>query len=212
MNLLIKGIELSYDGKEVLRGCSFSFNKSGIYILTGENGCGKSTLLRVCSLLEKPDKGVVEYYTDGKLLQHDMSLRRKITLVLPRIGVFNNSVYENVVYGLRLRKVPKKEIERKAREALAFVQLSHKVRQNALTLSSGETQRLGIARAIILKPEVLFLDEPTASVDKKNISIIEDIIFNLKSSHRLIIMTTHDEQQAKRLGDTVLQMDEGVLI
>lgn len=211
MNLAMKGIELGYAGKEVLRGCSYSFNTPGIYVLTGENGSGKSTLLRVCSLLEKPERGAVEYRSGDRILPHDMALRRRITLVLPRIGVFNTSVFENVVYGLRLRKVPKREIGEKAMEALDFVGLSHKARQNALTLSSGETQRLGMARAIILAPEVLFLDEPTASVDKKNLSIIEDIILNLGGNRRLVIMTTHDAQQAERLGNTVLRIDEGVL-
>jgi tungstate transport system ATP-binding protein len=102
-------------------------------------------------------------------------------------------------------------IERKASEALEFVGLSHKAGQNALALSSGEAQRLGIARALALEPEVMFLDEPTASVDKNNVSVIEDIIVQLKGDQRIIVMTTHDGRQAERLGDRTLRIDKGIL-
>lgn len=211
MNLTINNIKAGYEGKEVIRDCSYAFKEGGVYILTGDNGCGKSTLLTICSLLRKPDSGTVEYYEDRNLLVKDINLRRRITIVLPRAGLFNSLVYNNVIYGLKLRKIPRKLIEDKALEALDFVGLSHKIKQNALTLSSGEAQRLAIARAVITDPDILFLDEPTASVDKKNISIIEDIIFRLKDNRRIIIMATHNEQQARRLGDKVLLMEEGIL-
>jgi len=211
MNLNISNVQVSYGGKEVLRRCSYAFEAEGIYMLTGENGSGKSTLLRICSLLEKPDSGIVEFYEGKKPLQQNIHLRRKITLVLPGVGLFNASVYDNVNYGLKLRNVPGRVVRKKSEEALDFVRLSHKKNQNALTLSSGESKRLGIARALILEPEILFLDEPTASVDKNNVAIIEDIILHLKNNRRMIIMTTHNELQARRLGDKVLHIDEGVL-
>jgi tungstate transport system ATP-binding protein len=211
MRLRVKDIRLSYGGDEVLRGCTFSFDESGIYILSGANGSGKSTLLRVCALLERPTSGEVEFYEDGSPLPRDIDLRRRLTLVLPRVGLFNDTAYGNVSYGLKLRGAPRKDMERKAQEALEFVGLSHKARQNALTLSSGEAQRLGIARALAIEPEVLFLDEPTASVDSKNVSVIEDIVLRLRGDRRIIVMTTHDERQAGRLGDRALTIDEGTL-
>jgi tungstate transport system ATP-binding protein len=211
MRLTVRDIELHYGGESVLRGCSFSFREPGTHILTGENGSGKSTLLRVCALLEPPDGGTVEYSDEDGPLPHDMSLRRRITLVLPRVGVFSASVHDNVAYGLRLRGVPRAEMEGKVAEALDFVGLSHKARQHARTLSSGETQRMGIARAIVLDPDVLFLDEPTASVDSRNVAIIEEIILGLRDRQRLVVMTTHDERQARRLGYTVVRMERGLL-
>jgi len=211
MKLNIKGIKVSYDGAEVLRGCTYAFDSAGIYILTGDNGSGKSTLLRVCSLLERPDSGAVKFTQGGSTLEQDIHLRRRITLVLPRVGLFNSSVHDNVAYGLKLRNVPSGTIQEKSVEALDFVRLLHKKEQNALTLSSGESQRLGIARALALEPDILFLDEPTASVDRQNIAIIEDIILQLKNSSRVIIMTTHDEPQAGRLGGRVLRLDDGLL-
>lgn len=211
MKLRINDIRLSYDQVEVLRGCTFDFEEPGIYMLTGGNGSGKSTLLRIFSLLEKPTSGKVAYYENGSALAKDISLRRRLTLVLPRVGLFNDTSYGNIAYGLMLRNTPGEKMERKVLEALEFVGLSHKAAQNALTLSSGESQRLGMARALAIEPEVLFLDEPTASVDKKNVSIIEDIISKLKSESRIIVMTTHDERQAERLGGKVLHMDDGIL-
>ena len=199
-----------YNGNEVLRDCSFSFHEKGIYVLTGMNGCGKSTFLRICALIETPDSGEVRYLADGKRVENDLAVRRRITLVLPRVGVFNSTVLKNVAYGLTIRGIRQDEAERKVSSALEFVGLSNKREQNALTLSSGETQRLGIARALVIEPEILFLDEPTASVDLKNTEIIENIILEMrKSSRAIVIIATHDRGQAQRLADCLLVMRDG---
>jgi len=152
-------------------------------------------------------------FSDGKSpLRHDLSLRQRITLVLARIGVFNTTVYKNVAYGLVIRGIHHREIDKKVSTSLAFVGLEHKKNQRALTLSSGETQRLGIARALAIEPEILFLDEPTASVDQENTEIIESIIRTMKNSGRTtVIMTTHDREQAERLADVLLFMKEGTI-
>lgn len=212
MILRARDIRLNYNGKAVLKGCSQDFDLPGIYVLTGENGSGKSTFLRICALLEQPSSGTVEYSEGGATLPKDITLRRRITLVLPRVGLFNSTAMDNVAYGLKLRALPREVIARKATEALEFVGLAHKANQNALSLSSGEAQRLGIARALALEPDILLLDEPTASVDKKNVSAIEEVILHIKSTRRTIIMTTHDEAQAMRLGDKVLRMNEGAIV
>lgn len=156
LRLRVSNIYKSYNGIPVLRGCSFSFDSSDIYVLTGPNGSGKSTFLRICSLLEEPDSGEVNYLSGDYILKKDVELRRRITLVLSEVGIFNITVFKNVAYGLRIRGFRKKEIEDKVIEALEFVGLIHKMNQNALTLSSGERQRLGIARAIVIEPEILF--------------------------------------------------------
>jgi tungstate transport system ATP-binding protein len=132
--------------------------------------------------------------------------------VLPKVGIFNTSVVKNAAYGLRVRDLDKMTTMEKTYHALEFVGLYDKKNQNALTLSSGETKRLGIARAIVIEPEILFLDEPTASVDSKNTKLIEDIIMSLKSeSKSTVIIATHDIDQAKRLADTLLVMKNGTI-
>jgi len=207
MKLVITHIRKDYDDKPVLRDCSYAVNGNGTYVLMGPNGCGKSTLLRICSLLEEPDGGDLVFQENGMPLIRNLALRRRMTLVLPRTGVFNTTVFNNAAYGLKVRGMGGNLLKREVDRALDFVGLAHKSGQNALTLSSGETQRLGIARALAIGPEILFLDEPTASVDEENTAIIESIIHNLKKDGRsMVIMTTHDKEQAERLADTLLFM------
>ena len=209
LGLSASNIWKSYNGNQVLKNCSFSFNEDGIYVLTGSNGCGKSTFFRICTLIELPDSGDISYFSNGKMLQKDLELKRRMTLLLPKIGVFNTTVFKNVAYGLRIRGIKRDEAEEKINKVLEFVMLSHKKNQNALTLSSGETQRLGIARALAIEPEILFFDEPTASIDPKNTKIIEDIIRSIKREKRIVVVTTHDMAQAERLADFMVTMKEG---
>jgi tungstate transport system ATP-binding protein len=239
MILKLSHIHKQYGGKSILNDCSYVFNDPGTYVLMGANGCGKSTLLRIMALLEQPGSGAIEFFqannhppdaplsqriahlyeqpghgkaSNARLLSPDLDLRRRITLVLPRIGLFNTTVWKNVDYGLSLRGVKAAAAEEKISRTLAFVGLEKKRDQQALTLSSGEGQRLGIARALVLEPQILFLDEPTASIDEENTGIIESIIRTMKQEGRsMVIMTTHDRAQAERLSDRLLLLKQGAL-
>jgi tungstate transport system ATP-binding protein len=202
-----------YNGNPVLHDCSFSFAPGRTYVIQGPNGSGKSTLLRLLALLEQPDQGAVRYREKGRVLEDSLGLRRRLTLVLPRTGIFNTTVFKNVAYGLQLRGAGRAEIEARVRDGLQAVGLAAKARQRALELSSGETKRLGIARAMVINPEVFMLDEPTANIDPANTEIIEDIILRMKQAGRAtILMITHDPAQAARLGDELLFMKNGALI
>jgi tungstate transport system ATP-binding protein len=213
LELHVSKIHKVYNGSIVLRDCSFAFDHPGVYVLTGPNGCGKSTFLRICDLLEKPDGGEIVYVSHGVPLQQDIALRRRMALVLPKVGIFNSTVFNNAAYGLKVRGAPKREVRERVNRYLESFGLLDKINQNALTLSSGETQRLGIARAMITEPDILFLDEPTASVDAKNCMIIEEIILDMKEKgFPTVIMTTHDVGQAERLADILLRMEDGRII
>lgn len=219
--LRLEGIRMSYAGRAVLGGSGeivglgYEFFP-GVTSIMGGNGTGKSTLLRLGALLEEPEAGRVRYLDEGGAeLQHDISLRRSLTLVLPRASLFNASVFDNVAYGLKVRGVSRTEVRQRVEEMLEAVGLLEKIRDKAHTLSSGQAQRVSLARALVLRPEVLMLDEPTASVDEENEAIIEGLIrtglTGQASKKPIVILTTHDRAQAERLADTRLLLKAGAL-
>ncbi len=213
LRLEIDHISKTYNGNPVLQDCSFAFASGRAHLLMGPNGSGKSTLFRIMALLEKPDSGAVKYLDGDYLQPHDLALRRRLTLVLPRTGIFNATVFSNVAYGLKLRGVEASRIAARVEQALQTVGLWEQRSQRALELSSGQAKRLGLARALVLEPGVLFLDEPTASLDPANAEIIEKVILNLKAGgETTIMMITHDPAQARRLGDHLLYMKDGKII
>lgn len=213
LNLILRNLTKTYEDEKILNDLSYTFDAGKTQILMGANGCGKSTLLRICALLEQPDSGSLIFSSGNGELQVDHALRRRITLVLPKVGIFNASVSHNIAYGLKIRGVPKQERAERVEKMLEFIGLSHKRNQNALTLSSGEAQRLGIGRALVIEPDLLLLDEPTASIDNKNRKQIEAMILQMKEAGRTtIIMTTHDSSQAERLSSRLIIMKNGKLV
>ena len=196
--------------------CSLEIQKGILYAIIGPNGSGKSTLLKIISLNDRPGRGTVNYYNGESLLPdpfNNISLRRKTILVPARAAIFNETVHDNIAYGLRLRKVEKKEIRERVIKALELVGLAEKGNDQADHLSSGEAQRLALARALALGPEALFLDEPTASLDPDNAGIIEDIISTrVKNLGKITVMVTHNFNQAKALADIVIFMYKGKII
>jgi tungstate transport system ATP-binding protein len=213
LELEIAQVSKTYNGNPILRDCSFAFAPGRTYALQGPNGSGKSTLFRLLALLETPDSGVVSYRDNGRVLEDNLALRRRLTLVLPRTGIFNTTVFNNAAYGLKIRGFSHAVVEDLVNEALVAVGLAHKRWQRARELSSGETKRLGIARAMVINPELFLLDEPTANIDPANTKIIEDIISKLKQSGQAtILLITHDAAQAQRLGDELLFMQDGRII
>ncbi|MCL4500562.1 MAG: energy-coupling factor ABC transporter ATP-binding protein [Deltaproteobacteria bacterium] len=213
LELRISHLFKTYNGNPILRDCSFAFASGRAYMLQGPNGSGKSTLFRLLALLEKPDGGRVEYREDGRVQADVLDLRRRLTLVLPRTGIFNTTVFHNVAFGLQIRGLGKTAIRERVEEALASVGLAHKKHQRASELSSGETKRLGIARAMVIEPEIFLLDEPTANIDPANTAIIEEIILALKRQRRAtLLLITHDPAQAERLGDELLWLKDGKVV
>jgi tungstate transport system ATP-binding protein len=210
LTLELARIAKSYNGNQILRDCSYTFPAGGSYTVMGPNGCGKSTLFRIAALLEGPDHGEVKYWRNGTPLAPDINLRRQITMVFPRVGVFNRTVFTNIAYGLKIRGMNRKLRQERVTEVLTQVGLAHKAHQQATSLSSGETMRLGLARALVLDPEVLFLDEPTAHIDKANTEIIEDCIHQIRQDRPLtLFIITHDSSQAHRLGGQRLLLQDG---
>lgn len=211
--VMLEDVVRTYSGETVLGPFTHTFEAGTTTLIMGPNGCGKSTLLRVCAMLEAPDGGRIRFFDAANELQRDLTLRRRMTLVFPKTTVFRGSVFDNAAYGLRIRRESASSVSERVEEALISVGLIHKVRQDARTLSSGESQRLGIARALALKPDVLFLDEPTASVDEEHTAFIDDLIMALdRQTETTIIMTTHDRHQAEKVAGQLVVMRRGVVV
>jgi len=201
-----------YNSKFALE-CSLEINRGPLYTIVGPNGSGKSTLLRILSLNEEPDNGSVVYHDNGTSLTDpfmDIEIRRRAVLVTTKSNMFNNTVYNNIAYGLKLRGMHKKELRDRVMNALQDVRLEGQEHMNAIGLSSGQAQKLALARAFAIDPDILFLDEPTASLDPDNTRSIEEIISGWRQkSDKIVVIVTHSLPQARALSDFVIFMYKG---
>jgi tungstate transport system ATP-binding protein len=180
-----------------------------IIVLLGVNGAGKSTLMRILSGLESADSGQILFNNqnaDAKALRHVS------TLVFQKTAMFTMNVYNNLAYGLKIRKVSKEEIAKRVPEALAAVRLYGFEKRRAKKLSGGEQQRIALARAFLLDSNVLLLDEPTANLDPNSAIIIEKAILSKKSGNRIIVMATHNLNQARRMADQIVHIHNGEIV
>ena len=190
-------------GRELLRDLSFELTSQGRSVIMGANGAGKTLLLRVAHGLLEPTSGQVRWQSSGAQQEQAMVFERPVLL--------RRSTAANVDYGLSLRGVRGNEREERRREALAETGLLELANQPARSLSAGERQRLALARAWALRPQVLFLDEPTSNLDPSASRAVEGIIDKLHCSGCKIVMSTHDLGQARRLADHVLFLSRGEL-
>ncbi|MEW6616364.1 MAG: phosphate ABC transporter ATP-binding protein [Thermodesulfobacteriota bacterium] len=208
----VKGLTKFYNGKKVLDIPYLIIKKGTVHGVMGPNGSGKTTLLSILSLLVKPTSGRI--YFDGLEIDSrdndDYILRRQMAMVLQNPFLLNSTVEKNVAYGLRIRGLSKREQKQKVEECLDLVGLTGFEKRRAQELSGGEAQRVAIARGIAVTPKVLFLDEPTANVDKIHIDVLENIVKELNRRYKTtIIFTTHDLNQACRLASEIVVLSEG---
>jgi len=212
----VRNLERVYNNKIILDVDNLNFQEGKIYAIVGPNGSGKTTLLNILNLLEKPDEGQIFFYEQeitNKSNSDTLEIRRKITLVNQDPFLFNSTVYDNIAYGLKIRSIPSKVQKSRIKSALNIVGLSGFKDRKANQLSGGEAQRVVIARALVIEPEVLFLDEPTANVDQKHIDVVERIIKKIRKEIKTtVIFTTHDLSQAYRLADEVISLLDGKII
>ena len=214
--LKVRNLKKIYNNKIVLDIDNLNFQEGKIYAIVGPNGSGKTTLLNILNLLEKPDEGQIFFYDQeitNKSNSDTLEIRRRMTLVNQDPFLFHSTVYDNIAYGLKIRSIPSKVQKSRIRSALNIVGLSAFKDRKANQLSGGEAQRVVIARALVIEPEVLFFDEPTANIDQKHIDVVERIIKKIKKEIKTtVIFTTHDLSQAYRLADEVISLLDGKII
>ena len=221
--LEVENLSLWYGEKQALNAIGLNVPKNQITALIGPSGCGKSTLLRCFNRMNDLIDGC---RTEGDIRINQQSilgdsqdlaaLRRKVGMVFQRPNPFPKTIYENVVYGLRLqgvrdRRVLDEAVERALRAAALWSEVKNNLWQNALTLSSGQQQRLVIARAIAIEPEILLLDEPTSALDPISTLVIEELMSTLKQ-HFTLVLVTHNMQQAARVSDFTAFMHQGSVV
>ena len=209
----IENLGKSFGNKIVLQNINLKIFKGEIFAFMGPSGVGKTTILRLLNLLEMPTTGKLIFDGNDKAMLKKNNVMQRMSLLFQKPAIFNTSVFNNVAYSLMIRKVEKEKIEEKVIDALALVGLSGCEKQKALTLSGGEAQRMAFARAIVFKPDVLLLDEPTANLDPANVAKIEDIIKRIRAElGTTIIIASHNIYQVRRLADRVGILLNGELI
>ncbi len=204
--LAVEGLSFRAGETSVIEGVSFRIERGSRTLVIGPNGAGKSVLLRLLHGLLKPTAGKVQW--NGRTF--DVA-RRSQAMVFQRPVMLRRSVIDNVIFALRIAGHDGRS-EQLAHAALERVGLAKLARRPARVLSGGEQQRLALARAWALEPEVLFLDEPTASLDPAATRAIEEAIGAVHAAGTTIVMTTHDLGQARRIADTVMVMHRGHLL
>ena len=209
VNLQLVDLQKNYRAVKALQSVSLNLQGGKIIVLLGVNGAGKSTLMRIVAGLENPDRGQIlfnDQNTDAK------ALRQVSTLVFQKTAMFTMNVYDNLAFGLKIRKVPKEEISQKVGAELQAVRLNGFEKRRAKKLSGGEQQRVALARAFLLDSNVLLLDEPTANLDPNSAIIIEKAIISKKSNQRIIMMATHNLSQARRMADVIVHLYNGKVV
>ena len=219
----IEHLYFYYGSKAALRNISLAIPRKRVTAFIGPSGCGKSTLLRCFNRMNDLVEGV---HIEGtiKLDDEDINapdidvihLRRRVGMVFQKYNPFPKSIYENVVYGLRIagvrnRTILDETVEKSLRAAALWDEVKDSLRESALRLSGGQMQRLCIARAIAVHPDIILMDEPCSALDPIATSRIEDLIHELKQDYTVIIVT-HNMQQAARVSDFTAFLYLGELI
>ena len=206
----IENLSKSFGDKIVLDNINLDIKRGEFVTLLGPSGCGKTTLLRMLAGFTQPDAGGVITMEDKDILSMPPH-QRPLNTVFQRYALFPHlNVYENIAFGLKLKKVNTKEIEKRVRKALKMVSMTDYEDRDVNSLSGGQQQRVAIARAIVNQPQVLLLDEPLAALDLK---MRKDMQMELKDMHEALgitfIYVTHDQEEALTLSDTIVVMSEG---
>ena len=221
--ITVNDLNLHYGDKQALHNISLQIPEKKVTAFIGPSGCGKSTLLRC---FNRMNDLIDSCNSQGEILidEQDMyhksvnvaELRRKVGMVFQQPNPFPKNIYENVAYGLRLQGIKNRLIldevvEKSLRSAALWDEVKDRLHENALGMSGGQQQRLVIARAIAIEPEILLLDEPASALDPISTLKIEELIYELKETYTIVIVT-HNMQQAGRVSDYTAFMDMGDMV
>lgn len=208
----ISQLTVVYGKETVLDLPELELEAGRVHVLVGANGAGKTTLLRIISGLERPATGRMTVFGRdlyGLSYRERRQVMRRMTFCFQKPYLFNTTVRRNVEYGLSFRKIDASEKNERVTSALTTLNLTELQEHSAPTLSAGETQRVSLARALVLEPELALLDEPIANVDEANIAQVEAAIFALQERGSTVLVATHHLDQAYRLSANVVRLERG---
>lgn len=206
----IAGLRKSFDHVEVVKGVDVQVHQGEFLTLLGPSGCGKTTTLRMIAGFEEADSGHITI--DGQEVTALPPYKRAVNTVFQSYALFPlMNVYDNVAYGLTVKRLPKAEIREKVTQALRTVQLEGFEKRRISQMSGGQCQRVAIARALCLKPDILCFDEPTSALDPELTGEVLRVIKGLKSSDSTMIIVTHEMEFARNVSDKVIFMADGVI-
>ena len=207
----LKGLTKNYEDQQVLKGIDLTIHKNEFLTLLGPSGCGKTTTLRIIAGFEEPSGGQVLF--EGIDISKVPSYKREVNTVFQKYALFPFlNVYDNVAFGLKIKKLDKTVIDHKVTKMLEMVGLSGFAKRDVSQLSGGQQQRVAIARALVNEPKVLLLDEPLGALDAK---LRKEMQTELKKIQKEVgitfIFVTHDQEEALSMSDTVVVMNEGII-
>ncbi|MBS4958568.1 MAG: ABC transporter ATP-binding protein [Clostridium sp.] len=207
----IQGVSKVYGDNTVLDNLSLNIRKNEFLTLLGPSGCGKTTTLKIIAGFETADSGKVVF--DGNDISDLPPYKRQLNTVFQKYALFPHmNIYENIAFGLKIKKLPKEEIDKKVREMLKMVALEGFEKRSVESLSGGQQQRVAIARALVNEPQVLLLDEPLGALDLK---LRKEMQLELKKIQKRLgitfIFVTHDQEEALTMSDTIVVMNKGVI-
>lgn len=214
----LNDVRFAYDGIPAIRGLSLQIAQGERIALLGANGSGKSTLLRMLDALCFPSEGSIRFFDEALVPErfrrdHNFSLsfRRRVGLVFqnPDVQLFNPTVFDEIAYAPLLMQWPKEQIQRRVDEMLSFMMLADLKDRPPYRLSGGEKKRVALASVLVIDPEVLLLDEPTATLDPRSQSQVIDLIQQWKGSAKTVITATHQLEIVEDIADRVVVLDSG---
>lgn len=210
--IIVKNLEVRAGRKSLLSIPHFEIHVGEVLGIMGPNGAGKSTFIKALSLLEKPTQGAI--FFKGQDISNDLTLekRRKFAVAMQQPLLLDTTVFQNVAIGLKLRSLPRTEVKQKVAYWLDKFQISHLAKKQAVHLSGGEAQRVNLARAMVLEPEVLFLDEPFSALDfPTKVQLLKDIKSIIEQTKTTTVFVSHDLMELKYLAGTLAILMDGEL-